>query len=531
MEFPSPTPYPSHRSAVLAENMVAASQPLAGQAGITMLAKGGNAVDAVLAAAITLTMVEPTGNGIGSDAFAVLWDGKQLHGLNASGRSPAGWTPERFEKLGGMPERGWETVTVPGAVGAWVELSERFGKLPFETLFEPAIHYAEKGFYVTPIIGRQWAIGAEKLYDQPGFADHFMPGGRTPRAGERFLNKDGAASLREIAQTKGQSFYSGPLAEKIVAEAKRHGAALDLEDLASCQPDWCGTISQSFDNVELHEIPPNGQGIAALMALGMLSHTPIRDHGPDDPAALHLMWEAMKLAFRDSAAYVADPAAMTDVKAENLLNPAYLAERARLIDPTKAQDFKSGSPVKGGTVCLSAADKSGIMISFIQSNYDGFGSGVVVPGTGIHLHNRGCGFTLASGHPNQVAPRKRPFHTIIPGFLMANGDPLMAFGLMGAMMQAQGHIQMVLRTHLWGQDVQTAVDAPRWRVREGLTVSCENTMDPKVLDELSTLGHDILREEADPTLGFGGAQLIHRLDGGGYAGGSDPRKDGGVYGF
>ena len=214
MQFPHPTPYPSHRSVVMAENLVVTSQPLAGQAGLSMLSKGGNAVDAVLAAAITLTMVEPTGNGIGSDAFAILWDGSQLHGLNASGRSPVGWTPDRFEKMGGMPERGWETVTVPGAVGGWVELSNRFGKLPFETLFEPAIEYAQKGFYVSPIIAKYWDIGAQILNIQPGFSDHFIPNGRTPYAGERFTNPNGAATLREIAKTKGESFYRGQLAEK-----------------------------------------------------------------------------------------------------------------------------------------------------------------------------------------------------------------------------------------------------------------------------------------------------------------------------
>ncbi len=531
MRFPSPPPYPSQRSSVMANNMVAASHPLAGQAGLTMLARGGNAVDAVLAAAITLTMVEPTGNGLGSDAFAILWDGKELHGLNASGRSPAGWTPDRFAKLGGIPERGWDTVTVPGAVGGWVELHARFGSLPFESLFEPAIEYAQNGFYVSPVIGKLWGSGSQQLKDHPGFADHFMPGGRAPLAGQKFMNLNGAATLREIAETGGESFYRGALAEKIAADAKKHGAALSLEDLAANAPDWCGTVSQGFDDVELHEIPPNGQGIAACMALGMLAHTSIREFGPDDPEALHLMWEAMKLAFRDSVAYVADLDCMGDVSVEDLLDPAYLAARAKLIDPQKAQDFKSGAPRQGGTVCLSAADSKGMMISFIQSNYAGFGSGVVVPGTGIHLQNRGCGFTLEPGHPNIVAPGKRPFHTIIPGFLMANGQPRMAFGVMGGMMQAQGHVQMVLRTQLWGQDVQTAADAPRWRVTEGLGVSCEVAMDPAVLEKLAAMGHDILIEEPDLAFGFGGAQLIHCLEGGGYAGGSDPRKDGGAYGF
>ena len=529
MQFPSVSPYGSRRSAVMAENMVVTSQPLAAQAGLAMLQRGGNAVDAALAAAMVLTVVEPSGNGLGSDGFAILWDGNELHGMNASGRSPAGWTPDRFAE--GIPERGWDSVTVPGAVGGWVALSKRFGKLPFADLFEPAIRYAEDGFVVSPVIGTLWANGAKQLRDQPGFADHFMPGGRAPVAGERFVAKDTARSLRLIAKTNGDAFYHGELAEAMAADAAKHGAALTLDDLAAEQPDWCGTISQAFDGVELHEIPPNGQGIAACMALGMLSHTAVRDLSPEDPKALHLMWEAMKLAFRDIDAYVADGNAMTEITSADLLDADYLSKRAALIDPSRAQDFGVGAPKHGGTVYLCAADASGMMVSYIQSNYAGFGSGVVVPGTGIHLQNRGLGFTTQAGHPNQVAPRKRPFHTIIPGFLTENGLPRMAFGVMGGPMQAQGHLQMVLRTQIWGQDVQTAVDAPRWRVTEGLGVACETAMPKSALEALSGLGHKITLETPDAAFGFGGAQLIHRLDSGGYAGGSDPRKDGCAVGF
>ena len=290
MHFPSTSPYPSRRSVVLADNMVATSQPLAAQAGLAILERGGNAVDAALAAAMVLTIVEPTGNGLGSDGFAILWDGTELHGLNASGRSPAAWTPERFARYENFPERGWESVTVPGAVGGWVALSKRFGRLPFADLFEPAIRYAEDGFIVSPVIATLWANGAKELYDQPGFADHFMPGGRTPRAGERFVNPKAAATLRRIASTEGEAFYRGELAEKIAADAARHGGALTVDDMAANAPDWCGTIAKAFDGFELHEIPPNGQGIAACMALGMLAHTPIRDLSPEDPKALHLMW-------------------------------------------------------------------------------------------------------------------------------------------------------------------------------------------------------------------------------------------------
>ncbi|GAB4394088.1 MAG: gamma-glutamyltransferase family protein [Kiloniellaceae bacterium] len=516
---------------MLADNVVATSQPLAAQAGLAMLARGGNAVDAALASAIALTVVEPTGNGLGSDAFCILWDGKELHGLNASGRAPAGWTPERFAGRGKMPERGWDSVTVPGAVSAWAELSRRFGKLDFATLFEPALGYAENGFPVSPIIAELWRRGAELLSGQPGFADHFMPGGATPAAATRFVNRDLAASLRAIAETGGEAFYRGALAERIAAFAAEHGAAMTVQDLAEHRCDWVGTLSQSFDGVTLHEIPPNGQGIVALMALGILAHTPVRDHGPDDTLALHYQWEALKLAFRDCAAYVAETPAMQTVTAEDLLAPDYLARRAREISPERAQDFGAGAPKAGGTVYLSAADASGMMVSYIQSNYSGFGSGVVVPGTGIHLQNRGSAFSLEEGHPNRVAPGKRPFHTIIPGMLMKDGAPLMSFGVMGGPMQAQGHVQMTLRTQLWGQDVQSAADAPRWRVTEGLGVACETTFAPATLEALEALGHQITLESPDNAFGFGGAQLVHRLAGGGYVAGSDPRKDGQAVGF
>lgn len=523
--------YSSRRSAVLADNVVATSQPLAAQAGLSMLARGGNAVDAALAAAIALTIVEPTGNGIGSDAFCILWDGSELHGLNASGRSPAGWTPERFAGRTTMPERGWESVTVPGAVSAWAALSERFGRLDFETLFEPAIGYAEHGFRVSPVIAEVWRRGAELLGSQPGFAETFLPGGRPPKAGERFANRAAAGTLRQIAESRGAAFYRGPLAERIAAFAAEHGAALTAEDMAAHELDWCGTIAQDFDGATLHEIPPNGQGIAALIALGILGHTAVRDFGPDDPEALHLQIEAVKLAFRDTEAFVADPDHMEKVRAADLLDPGYLAARAAEIDRARAQEFGPGAPRHGGTVYLSAADASGMMISYIQSNYADFGSGVAVPGTGIHLQNRGLGFVLDAGHPNQVGPRKRPFHTIIPGFLMRDGEPLMSFGVMGGAMQAQGHLQMTLRTQLWDQDVQTAADAPRWRAVDGLGVACEEALAADTLEALREKGHRITLEAPDTAFGFGGAQLVRRLEGGGYIAGSDPRKDGQAVGY
>ncbi|WP_137700763.1 gamma-glutamyltransferase family protein [Marimonas lutisalis] len=523
--------YPSRRSPVVARNMVSTSQPLAAQAGLSMLARGGNAADAALAAAITLTVVEPTGNGLGSDAFCILWDGTELHGLNASGRAPAAWSTEYFKGHDAVPFRGWDSVTVPGAVSGWVAVSERFGTLPFETLFEPAIGYAESGFPVSPIIATLWARGGAQLADQPGFAENFLPHRRAPAAGEIYANKNLARSLRLIAETRGRAFYEGELAEQIEAFAKAHGAAMRVSDLAAHRADWCGTIQQGFDDVALHEIPPNGQGIAGLMALGMLDHTPIRDLDADDPRALHLQIEAMKLALKDTEAYVGDLDHMTRVTPQGMLDPGYLAERAKLIDPDRATDFQTGTPPERGTVYLSAADASGMMVSFIQSNYAGFGSGVTVPGTGIHLQNRGAGFSLDPGSQNVVAPGKRPFHTIIPAFLMKGGAPLMSFGVMGGPMQAQGHLQMTLRTQLWGQDVQMAVDAPRWRCTGSLGLACETAFPETTLQSLADMGHMVEREAPDNAFGFGGAQLIAQLDNGAYAAGSDPRKDGQAVGF
>jgi gamma-glutamyltranspeptidase/glutathione hydrolase len=530
VQFRTDRLYSSRRSPVMARNVVSTSQPLAAQAGLRMLLQGGNAVDAALAAAIALVVVEPTGNGLGSDAFAILWDGSALHGLNASGRSPAGWTPERFKGRERMDERGWESVTVPGAVQAWVDLSQRFGKLPFEALFEPAIAYAEQGFHVSPIIADGWQRGAEVLADKPGFREGFMPEGRAPRPGERFASPAIARSLRLIAETRGEAFYRGELAQAIADFARRHDAALDEEDLAAHANDWVGTISMDFRDVALHEIPPNGQGIAALIALGILRHAGIEDCAVDSADALHLQFEAMKLAFRDVEAFVADSDYMRDITAQDLLADDYLADRARLIDRKRATDFRAGAPKQGGTVYLTAADERGMMISYIQSNYSGFGSGVVVPGTGISLQNRGLGFSLQPGHPNEVGPRKRPFHTIIPGFAMRGDQPLMSFGVMGGPMQAQGHLQMLLRTELWDQDPQTAVDAPRWRVVSGLKVAVEPAAGEAVLSELEERGHAITREPPEAGWGFGGAQLIHRIEGG-YVAGSDPRKDGQAVGF
>ena len=519
-------PYPSRRSPVLARNVVAASQPLATQAGLRMLLAGGNAVDAAIATAAALTVVEPTMNGLGSDAFAIVWDGDRLHGLNGSGRSPAGWTRAFFDRFDAMPQRGWHAVTVPGAVSAWAELSQRFGKLAFEKLLAPAIDYARHGSPVSPIVAREWAEGVAQFRDQPAFVQTFAPDGRTPLPGDIFRSEAHAATLERIGSTRGEAFYRGDLAERIAATAKAEGGLMTCEDLAAQRAEWVELISTEYRDRTLHEVPPNGQGIAALLALNLLSRKRLSDFGVDSADSIHLQVEAMKLAFADVHAHVSDPATMS-VAPRDLLDPAYADERAKLIDPRRAQVASPGIPRSGDTVYLTAADASGMMVSFIQSNYMGFGSGVVVPGTGIAMQNRGAGFTLERGHPNEVAPSKRPFHTIIPGFVADRGRPLMSFGVMGGGLQPQGHVQMMTRLFDYDQNPQAASDAPRWRVTGGRGLLLESGISPDVADNLKSRGHHVTMAECGS---FGGAQLIYKLDDG-YVAASDHRKDGQAVGF
>jgi len=521
-------PYTSQRMPILARNVVSTSQPLAAQAGLSMMLRGGNAVDAIVATAISLTVLEPTSNGIGGDAFCILWDGKKMHGLNASGRSPAGWNPGRFKDLNAMPLLGWESVTVPGCVSAWADLSQKFGKLPFADLFEPAIKYAEDGFMVTPTISRQWANQVTELESQPGFTDAFMPHGRAPLAGERFAFPDQAGTLRQIAESKGDAFYRGELAEKIIAFSKQHGAALTLDDLAAHSNDWVEPLGIDYRGYTLHEIPPNGQGIAAQIALGILENFDMAALAVDSVESQHLQIEAMKLAFADVYEYVSDPATMR-VRPAEMIDKNYLSERAKLIDRKKAGTPVFGTPSKGGTVYLTAADESGMMVSFIQSNYAGFGSGVVVPGTGISLQNRGSGFSLNPDHANLVGSRKRPFHTIIPGFVTQNGNPLMSFGVMGGSMQAQGHMQVMSRLVDYRQNPQAAADAPRWRVDEGTNVGIEYGVPADVVEILGSYGHNMVQADRWAT-DFGRAQLIFRMDDG-YLAASERRTDGQAVGY
>jgi gamma-glutamyltranspeptidase / glutathione hydrolase len=528
--FSFETPYASQRMPVMARNIVATSQPLAAQAGLSMLQQGGNAVDAAIAAAIALTVVEPTSNGIGSDGFSIIWDGKVLHGLNASGRSPAAWTPEYFARKYGeaMPVRGIDSVTIPGAVSQWVALSEKFGKLPFEKLFAPAIRYAREGHMVSPITATSWARQATMIAEQDFHRD-FTIQQRTPHAGEKWVFASQARALEDIAATRGESFYRGALAEKMVAHSHALGGTHTLDDFANHHADWVGTIHQDYRDVRLHEIPPNGQGLAALICLGILDCFDVASHKVDSVVSVHLQVEAMKLAFADAYRYIADPAFM-DMPVAALLDKSYLKQRAALINMQRATAPTFGIPKHGGTVYLTTADADGMMVSLIQSNYMGFGSGVVVPGTGISLQNRGNGFVNTFGHPNCVAPNKRPYQTIIPAFLTTQANtPLMSFGVMGGHMQPQGHVQMVTRICDYGQNPQAASDAPRWIVNLDGTLGLEDALKSSIGAGLQGMGHVLASAEA-VNFAFGGAQLIWRTEDG-YIAGSDHRKDGHAVGF
>jgi len=521
-------PYSSQRMPVLGRNVVATSQPLAAQAGLHMLRQGGNAADAAVAAAITLTVVEPTSNGIGSDAFTIIYKDGELHGLNASGRSPRALSSAHFAGMKDMPRLGWGPITVPGAVSAWIAVSQRFGRLPLEKLFEPAIEYASKGFLVSPQTAASWQRAAKIYEDYPDWQRTFTSGGRPPKAGERFACAAQAETLEKIAASNGEAFYRGELAQRIAAAAKAQGGLMTTDDLASHECTWVEPISIDYRDLTLHEIPPNGQGLAALLMLGIIRHFPLADLDPDCPDAIHLQIEAMKLAFADAHRYIADPAHM-DVDVSQLLDDSYLESRAKLIDPDRAQDFKHGSPRKGGTVLLCAADAEGCMVSFIQSNYAGFGSGVVIPGTGIAMQNRGACFTLEEGHPNRVGGGKRPYHTIIPAFVTRNRESVMAFGVMGGAMQPQGHGQVMIRLADHGQNPQAALDAPRWQVTGGMKVRIEPGFSDDVYDTLRNRGHNLEIDTRRWVL-FGGGQAIYRLDDG-YLGASDLRRDGQAVGF
>lgn len=513
-----------------AHGMVATSQPLAAAAGLRVLQDGGSAVDAAVAMAACLTVVEPCSNGIGSDAFALVWDGAHLHGLNGSGRAPRTLTAAQLRDAGhaAVPLRGWDAVTVPGAPRAWADLHARFGRLPFERVLEPAAAYAEEGFPVSPVVAWGWRQGVEEAaggqFEE--FLRVFAPGGAAPGVGDWWRSPDHAATLREIAGTRARSFYEGNLAERIVTHAARTGGHLTAADLASHASEWVEPISTNYRGYDVWEIPPNGQGIAVLLALNMLQHHDIAALRPVSAEAFHLGIEAIKLALTDTHRYVADPA-RSPVPVAELLSADYAARRVKLIGE-RALEPEPGDPRGSDTVYLCAADAAGMMVSYIQSNFHDFGSHVVVPGTGIALQNRAYGFSLTPGHPNELAPGKRPFHTIIPGFLTRQGAAVGPFGVMGAHMQAQGHVQVVMDTVDHGLDPQSALDLPRWFWSEGRRVGVESAAGQAVLAGLAARGHDVaFAPHSGP---FGRGQAIWRLNGA-MIGGTEPRADGAVLGW
>lgn len=525
--MPSPLttyPYPSSRRVVMGKRYAAAtSQPLATLAGMEMFWAGGNAVDAAIAMAITLTVVEPTSNGIGSDAFALVWDGS-IHGLNASGRSSQRLSLDALAGLEQMPGLGWLPVTVPGAVSAWRNLWQRWGKLPFEQLFAPAIRYAEQGFPVSPETARAWQ-SAESVFVpliQPEFQPFkqvFFPGDRAPQAGEVWGSLAHGATLRDLAATGGESFYRGQLAEQMAAFASDTGGLLSQADLASHQATWVQPISTDYRDLTVWEIPPNGQGIAALMALNLLEGFELSRYPRESATSLHWQIEAMKLSFADVHQHVADPDWM-QVVSTDLLNKRYASRRRQQIGDRAI--LATADIPTSDTVYLATAD-SDLMVSLIQSNYEGFGSGILIPETGIALQNRGVGFRLQPDHPNHVAPNKRPFHTIIPGFLTQGRQPLGPFGVMGGSMQPQGHVQMVVNLMDYGLNPQAALDAPRWQVMGGRAVLLEHSMPRSVILELIERGHQV-QIEADGRA-FGKGQIILR-QGDIWVAASEPRADG-----
>lgn len=521
--------YPSRRSVVYGRRgMVCTSQPLAAQAGLDIIKAGGNAIDAAIATAACMTVLEPTANGIGGDAFALVWTKGKLHGLNASGKAPMAISAEKVRELGHteMPQRGWIPVMVPGAPSAWAELSRTFGRLPLTEVLKPAISYAREGYPATPLTAYSW----QKAYKQfkeilkddchRGWFETFAPEGNVPNPGSMVQLKDHANTLEKIAETNAEAFYRGELAEKIDAFSRETGGFIRKEDLNAYWCEWVDPIHVNYKGYDVWEIPPNGDGIIALMALNILKGF---DYSCRDCAdTFHKQLEAMKLAFADGKQYVADKRYMR-VSTDEMLNDAYAAERRALITDV-AQEPEPGKPNSGGTIYLCTADGEGNMVSYIQSNYMGFGSGVVVPGTGISLQNRGASFSLNDEEANCLGPGKKVFHTIIPAFLTKDGEAVGPFGIMGGPMQPQAHVQVVMNTVDFMMNPQEALDAPRWQWTGGKKILVERTFPYAVTEELVRRGHEIT--VAAENITFGRGQIIWRNEEGVLCGASEPRADG-----
>ena len=525
--------YPSQRYPLYARNgMVNCSSPMASAAGLQALRQGGNAMDAIVAAAATLTVTEPTANGIGSDAFALIWSAKdaKLYGLNSSGPAPQLCSIERVLQdgravNGKMPQLGWTPVTVSGAPKAWGEINRRFGRLSLSECLAEAVRYARDGYPCAPNLAAAWQ-GAFRHYKQvlhepcfDAWFQTFAPQGRAPEAGELIRLPDHADTLEAIGESGGEAFYTGDLARRIDAASREQGGYLRYEDLAAYQAAWVEPATVDYRGYTVCEIPPNGQGITALMALNILKEFPITEPGCAETC--HRQLEAMKMAFADSLHYVTDPDDM-ELDYHRLLLPEYGAMRAKEMGDT-AKVWTHGTPPSSGTVYLCAADGEGNLVSYIQSNYNGFGSGIVVPGTGIALQNRGSDFSLDPGAANRLRPGKRTYHTIIPGFLMKDGRPVGPFGVMGGYMQPQGHVQVVMNYVDFHLDPQQALDAPRWQwLRDGKVI-VESRFDDNLARALRRRGHDI-RLELE-TAAFGRGQMIVRLDNGVLVGGTESRTD------
>lgn len=521
-------PYPSRRNAMYAKNgMVATGSPLAAQAGLEILKKGGNAIDAIVATAAALTVVEPTGNGIGGDAFAIMSIKGNIYGLNSSGYAPKLLEAQNLLDKGfkEMPKFGLIPVNVPGIPKAWATLVKKFGKLPLSDVLAPAIKLAREGYAVPVNVAKLWEravinYGKEQGDEFKYWFETFAPEGKAPKIGDVVRLPDHANTLDIIGKTEAEDFYRGEIADKIDAFSKKYGGFIRKEDLENFEAEWVSPLSVKYHGFDVYELPPNGHGISALMALNILDKFHFESR--ETVRTYHTMIEAMKLAFVDAQKYVADPRYMK-VSIEQLLSKAYAEDRAALIT-NKAIMPEAGNPYCGGTVYLAAADNEGNMISYIQSNYMGFGSGMVVPGTGIALHNRGNNFNLNLESPNCVGPLKKPYHTIIPGFLGKDGLPIGPFGVMGGFMQPQGHVQVVTNTIDFLLNPQAALDAPRWQWVGAKNIEIEHGVSEHIAYELANMGHEI-KVLHDPLM-MGRGEIIWRMKNGTLVGGTEPRTDG-----
>lgn len=532
MKFdPHVYPNASRRVVVYAANgMVATSQTLAAQAGLRVMQQGGNAIDAAIATAAALAVTEPVSNGLGADNFAIVWTGGKLYGLNSSGPAPQALTVETLEKQGHrqMPRYGWGSVTVPGAPAGWAAMSKRFGRLPLSQVLAPAIAYATEGYPIAPYLHRYWTQHVQTYRREVSGLEHdhffqtWCPNGRIPEVGELFRLPEHARTLQRIGETDAREMYEGEIADVIDQFSRQYGGYIRKRDLEMYQPEWVDPVSINYRGYDVWELPPNSQGIVALMALNMLKDMDLGDRLSVE--SYHYQMEAMKLSFVDGMKYITDPTKMT-VSVRDLLSDAYAQERRRLIRD-RAILPEPGHPVHSDTVYLCAADGEGNMVSFIQSNAASFGSGIIVPGTGINFQNRGSSFSLDPAHANYLEPGKRPYHTIVPAFLTKDGTAVGPFGMMGGYMQPQGHAQIIVNTIDYGLNPQSVLDLPRWKWIEGQAIEVEQGFPEHLITGLMKRGHKI-SVNLDTEV-FGKGQIIWKSENNVLTGGTEPRSDGGI---